>query len=110
MESVNADNEHFSKEGDLKPVRFIVSISSDKICKKNLFQPLISSTGSLDTATSMIENGGSCGLPLSKQRRTRTLMRQERVSRKEGDKDASSVVENERASPIVHNLQPILPK
>ena len=37
-------------------------------------------------------------------------MRQERVSRKEGDKDASSVVENERASPIVHNLQPILPK
>ena len=57
----------------------------------------------------MIENGGSCGLPLSKQKRTRTLMRQERVTRKEGEKDAT-VVENERASPIVHTLQPILPK
>lgn len=58
----------------------------------------------------MIENGGSCGLPLSKQRRTRTLMRQERVTRKEGDKDATGGVENERASPLVHTLQPILPK
>ncbi|XP_046442408.1 protein abrupt-like isoform X1 [Daphnia pulex] len=87
----NVDNEYFfPRENDSKP----------PIC----------STGSLDTATAMMENGASCGLPLSKQKRTRTLMRQDCVTRKEGDKDATGGVENERASPIIHTFQPILPK
>ncbi|XP_059350479.1 protein tramtrack, beta isoform-like isoform X3 [Daphnia carinata] len=85
----NVDMEYFPKESDLKP-------------------PPISSTGSLDTATAMMENGASCGLPLSKQKRI--LMRQDCVTRKEGDKDAIGGGESERASPIVHTFQPILPK
>lgn len=58
----------------------------------------------------MMENGAPCGLPLSKQKRTRTLMRQDCVTRKESDKDAIGGGESERASPIVHTFQPILPK
>ncbi|XP_045033779.1 broad-complex core protein isoforms 1/2/3/4/5 isoform X3 [Daphnia magna] len=87
----NVDMEYFPKESDPKP-------------------PPISSTGSLDTATAMMENGAPCGLPLSKQKRTRTLMRQDCVTRKESDKDAIGGGESERASPIVHTFQPILPK
>ena len=58
----------------------------------------------------MMENGASYGLPLSKQKRTRTLMRQDCVTRKEGDKDITGGAESERGSPIVHTFQPILPK
>lgn len=73
-----------------------------------IFFQLISSSVSLDTATSMIENGTQCSLPLSKQKRMRTLMRQERVTRKEADKDASYGIESERASPITHTSQAIM--
>lgn len=37
-------------------------------------------------------------------------MRQDCVTRKESDKDAIGGGESERASPIVHTFQPILPK
>jgi hypothetical protein len=62
----------------------------------------------------MSENGGGMSSTQSKhQKRNRPLLRQERVTRKEGEKDSCSLVEGERASPIPHiisNLQPILPK
>lgn len=59
----------------------------------------------------MLENGASCSLPLSKQKRMRTFVRQERVmTRKDGEKDGAGALESERASPIIQTLQSILPK
>lgn len=106
----NPDNDaYFVKDGESKPVSFAFSqFIEHNIWISCIFIQLISSSVSLDTATSMIENGTQCSLPLSKQKRMRTLMRQERVTRKEADKDASFGVESERASPITHTSQAII--
>lgn len=109
MES-NVDNSYFIKESDSKPVSLfsLLALTKSKHLIEFSSRQAISSSVSLDTATTMLENGASCGLPLSKQKRMRTLMRQERVTRKEGD--VVSGVESERASPIIQTLQSILPK
>lgn len=58
----------------------------------------------------MPENGAGLIVQARHLKRNRPLLRQERVSRKEGEKD--SLADGERVSPIpyISNLQPILPK
>lgn len=89
------------------------SNADESFARDEVYQSHSPTNGGVD-AGGASENGAS-GAPASlqsKQKRNRPLMRQERVTKKEGEKDgvASGLDSIRSTSPVIHNFQPILPK